>query len=99
MKESTKDKLISVVNKFIEVQPEKYTKHPSYYMYYLEKDIRESELREDAVLYACKVFFEKELWDKSLAYFKAIIIGEDQNIQMKITKERRLMGGIPKDVA
>lgn len=96
LKETIRDKLILVINKFIETQSNKYIKHPSYYLRILEQEFE--DIREDAILYACRVFWEKELWDKSLAYFKAIAISEDQNIQIKIAKERRLMGGIPKDV-
>lgn len=94
--EHLSDRLLAVINKFIEVSPEQYPKHPNYYLYSLTRDIE--HVRKEAVLYACKMFWEKELWDKSLSYFRAMIINENSSITSKIEKEKRAIGGVPKDI-
>lgn len=97
MNESTKDKLKAVLGKYIEVYPAQYNKQPQYYLKYLLIDV--DGCRDESILSACKEFWDKELWDKPLNYFKAIVKGKEQEYLQKKIKENRQLGGIPTDVA
>lgn len=96
IKEIILDDLEKVLNKLKAVDPKNHPKTVQTYLLEFKKDF--ANKNDDSFRYAIKQFWQKELWDKSLVYFKAIISRYDDDLEHQRALEKRSLGGVPKNV-
>lgn len=96
IKEIIKDDLEKVLTKLKARDPANHPKTVKAYLLEFERDF--ADKNDDSFRYAIKQFWQKELWDKTLNYFKAIITRYDDELNHQKTMEKRSLGGVPKNV-
>lgn len=95
IKELIVDELQKVLNKLIAYNPQEHKLKVEQYLSKIDKDFGDKS--DDAFRYAIKQFWEKELWNKNINYFLAIISRYEDELQHQKALERRALGGIPKN--
>lgn len=96
IKEIIVDDLERIVTKLKAVNPKDHPRTVQQYLSQIEKEYRYHN--EDAIRYAIKQFWQKELWSKPLIYFLTIISRQHDELEHQKATEVRSLGGIPKNV-
>lgn len=92
------DDLREVIKRFKIYDEKTYNKSEDYYINELKNEFAKDEVDDDAIRYAIQQFNKLELWKKSIAYFKAIVIRKNDELLEKKSFEKRSLGGVPKNV-
>jgi len=91
------EELREVVKKFKIYDEKTYNKSEDFYINAFKKEFEDVD--DDAIRYALIQFNKLELWKKSMAYFRAIVIRHNEELQEKRSYERRALGGVPRNVS